>query len=118
MKLPPIPPIPPHRWTREDQRSTWRASCDAQGLGTENSKLAQNDTKDVRMGGVKTAPAELRIEKWVREIAEGAGVTAMLVNRYFGSKEGLFAEALAATMASPTSWVSGKRVTRRPLPHT
>jgi AcrR family transcriptional regulator len=38
----------------------------------------------------------------VREIAEGAGVTAMLVNRYFGSKEGLFAEALAATMASPT----------------
>jgi AcrR family transcriptional regulator len=37
----------------------------------------------------------------VREIAEGAGVTAMLVNRYFGSKEGLFAEALAATMASP-----------------
>lgn len=38
----------------------------------------------------------------VREIAEGAGVTAMLVNRYFGSKEGLFAEAVAATMASPT----------------
>lgn len=38
----------------------------------------------------------------VREIAEGAGVTAMLVNRYFGSKEGLFAEALAATMATPT----------------
>ncbi|RXH57912.1 TetR/AcrR family transcriptional regulator [Granulicella sibirica] len=37
----------------------------------------------------------------VREIAEGAGVTAMLVNRYFGSKEGLFAEALAATMATP-----------------
>ena len=37
----------------------------------------------------------------VRGIAEGAGVTAMLVNRYFGSKEGLYAEALAATMASP-----------------
>src|SRR5712672_567507 len=28
----------------------------------------------------------------VREIAEGAGVTAMLVNRYFGSKERLFAD--------------------------
>ncbi|HEV7965751.1 MAG TPA: helix-turn-helix domain-containing protein, partial [Actinoplanes sp.] len=28
----------------------------------------------------------------VREIAGGAGVTAMLVNRYFGSKEQLFAE--------------------------
>lgn len=30
----------------------------------------------------------------VREIAGGAGVTAMLVNRYFGSKEQLFAEAV------------------------
>jgi len=32
----------------------------------------------------------------VREIAAGAGVTAMLVNRYFGGKERLFAEAIAA----------------------
>jgi AcrR family transcriptional regulator len=38
----------------------------------------------------------------VREIAKGAGVTAMLVNRYFGSKEQLFAEVVADTMASPT----------------
>ena len=38
----------------------------------------------------------------VREIAAGAGVTAMLVNRYFGSKERLFAEVIAATMAKPT----------------
>jgi AcrR family transcriptional regulator len=30
----------------------------------------------------------------VREIAHGAGVTAMLVNRYFGSKEQLFAEVV------------------------
>src|SRR5689334_15853443 len=30
----------------------------------------------------------------VREIAGDAGVTAALVNRYFGSKEGLFAEAI------------------------
>jgi AcrR family transcriptional regulator len=37
----------------------------------------------------------------VREIAAGASVTAMLVNRYFGSKEQLFAEAAAATMAEP-----------------
>jgi AcrR family transcriptional regulator len=37
----------------------------------------------------------------VREIANGAGVTAMLVNRYFGSKERLFAEVLADTMAAP-----------------
>lgn len=38
----------------------------------------------------------------VREIAAGAGVTAMLVNRYFGSKERLFAEVVEATMADPT----------------
>jgi AcrR family transcriptional regulator len=37
----------------------------------------------------------------LREIAADAGVTAMLVNRYFGSKEGLFAEAIAASMADP-----------------
>ena len=38
----------------------------------------------------------------VREIAAGAGVTAMLVNRYFGSKEELFAEAITAANATPT----------------
>ena len=37
----------------------------------------------------------------VREIAEGAGVTAMLVNRYFGSKEQLFAEVVAEVMSKP-----------------
>lgn len=37
----------------------------------------------------------------VREIAEGAGVTAMLINRYFGSKEGLFAEVLAEANQRP-----------------
>ncbi len=35
------------------------------------------------------------------EIAAGAGVTAMLINRYFDSKEQLFAEVLADTLASP-----------------
>ena len=38
----------------------------------------------------------------VREIAMGAGVTAMLINRYFGSKERLFAEVMAETMATPS----------------
>lgn len=37
----------------------------------------------------------------VREIAAGAGVTAMLVNRYFGSKAKLFAEVSADTMRDP-----------------
>jgi AcrR family transcriptional regulator len=35
----------------------------------------------------------------VREIAGEAGVTAMMVNRYFGSKEQLFAEAVEAAFA-------------------
>ncbi|MEU4475168.1 TetR family transcriptional regulator [Micromonospora sp. NPDC023888] len=38
----------------------------------------------------------------VREVAGGAGVTAMLVNRYFGSKEQLFAEAVDHSFAPPT----------------
>ena len=38
----------------------------------------------------------------VREIAQGAGVTAMMVNRYFGSKERLFAEVVAQTIATPS----------------
>lgn len=37
----------------------------------------------------------------VREIARDAGVTAMLVNRYFGSKEQLFAEAVDTSFAPP-----------------
>jgi len=37
----------------------------------------------------------------LREIAAGAGVTAMMVNRYFGSKERLFAAVVAGIMATP-----------------
>ena len=37
----------------------------------------------------------------LREIAAGAGVTAMMVQRYFGSKERLFAAVVAAVMAAP-----------------
>jgi AcrR family transcriptional regulator len=37
----------------------------------------------------------------VREIARGAGVTAMLINRYFGSKQKLFAEVAAQTLEDP-----------------
>ena len=38
----------------------------------------------------------------VREIAQAAGVSAMLVNRYFGSKEGLFAEVAEVSMTDRT----------------
>lgn len=48
----------------------------------------------------------------VREIAAGAGVTAMLVNRYFGSKEKLFAEVVSETMTTPA--ILTQKVTRSP----
>jgi AcrR family transcriptional regulator len=38
----------------------------------------------------------------VREIARAAGVTAMLVNRYFGSKEQLFAEVVDVVFSEST----------------
>ncbi|GAA4552337.1 TetR/AcrR family transcriptional regulator [Amycolatopsis samaneae] len=38
----------------------------------------------------------------LREIAAEAGVTAILVNRYFGSKEALFAEVVDVSFAQPT----------------
>jgi AcrR family transcriptional regulator len=38
----------------------------------------------------------------VREIAAGADVTAMMVNRYFGSKEQLFAAAVDESFGPPT----------------
>jgi AcrR family transcriptional regulator len=37
----------------------------------------------------------------LREIAQGAGVTAMLVHHYFGSKEQLFSEVVARKVATP-----------------
>jgi AcrR family transcriptional regulator len=46
----------------------------------------------------------------VREIAQAAGVTAMLVNRYFGSKEELFAEAVDVAFA-PRTVVGGEVTT-------
>jgi AcrR family transcriptional regulator len=43
----------------------------------------------------------------LREIAAGAGVTAMMIGRYFGSKENLFAEVVAASMADPVILAPG-----------
>lgn len=38
----------------------------------------------------------------VRQIAERAGVTAMMINRYFGSKDRLFAQVVDRVFAPPT----------------
>lgn len=50
----------------------------------------------------------------VREIAADAGVTAMMVNRYFGSKEQLFAEVVAQTMETPS--ILTKEILTSPTP--
>jgi AcrR family transcriptional regulator len=44
----------------------------------------------------------------VREIAADAGVTAALVNRYFGSKQGLFAQVIKRAL-DMRHWLSGRR---------
>src|ERR1700761_6784799 len=44
----------------------------------------------------------------VREIAADAGVTAALVNRYFGSKERLFAEVIQRAL-DIRDWLSGSQ---------
>ena len=49
----------------------------------------------------------------VREIAGDAGVTAMLVNRYFGSKEQLFAEAVETSFATPVFIAENPRAVAR-----
>jgi len=51
----------------------------------------------------------------LREIAQEAGVTAILVNRYFGSKDGLFAAVVETTFADHRLWAGdiatlGKRI--------
>ncbi|QIL20615.1 TetR/AcrR family transcriptional regulator [Thermomonas sp. HDW16] len=50
----------------------------------------------------------------LREIAAGAGVTAMMVNRYFGSKEELFIEALRQTMTGESVIAGGIMDTSAP----
>ena len=50
----------------------------------------------------------------LREIAAGAGVTAMMVNRYFGSKEQLFAEVVELTMTQGSLIAGG--IMDHPLP--
>ncbi|WP_345361110.1 TetR/AcrR family transcriptional regulator [Actinoallomurus liliacearum] len=54
----------------------------------------------------------------VRQIAERAGVTAMMINRYFGSKEGLFAEAVDRSFSPPTVVGGERRDLARAIAHT
>ena len=50
----------------------------------------------------------------MREIAQGAGVTAMLVNHYFGSKEKLFSEVVARAVTTPIILNQGNIASGKP----
>ncbi|MFE4450661.1 TetR/AcrR family transcriptional regulator [Streptomyces sp. NPDC056796] len=54
----------------------------------------------------------------VRQIAERAGVTAMMINRYFGSKERLFAQAVDRAFEPPTVVGDEGRGLSQALAHT
>ncbi|MFE9610813.1 TetR/AcrR family transcriptional regulator [Streptomyces sp. NPDC006012] len=54
----------------------------------------------------------------VRQIAERAGVTAMMINRYFGSKEGLFAQAVDRAFGPPTVVGDESQSPSREIAHT
>ncbi len=69
-----------------------------------NSRAAKADaTRAAILASARKAFAEHGYDgAGLRGIAEAAGVTAMMVGRYFGSKEGLFGEVVADTMRDPT----------------
>src|SRR5580698_10482462 len=58
-------------------------------------------TREAILKSAREAFTQSGYDVGVREIAENAGVTAMLVNRYFGSKEQLFEEVIDAVLARP-----------------
>jgi AcrR family transcriptional regulator len=61
-------------------------------------RKSRRDSADTRSAILETATRRFAFQGYeqsgVREIAEDAGVTAAMVNRYFGSKEGLFTEVV------------------------
>ena len=60
-------------------------------------------TREAILGSALRAFAEKGYDGvGLREIAEGIGVTAMLVHHYFGSKQQLFSEVVARTVATPS----------------
>lgn len=66
------------------------------------------ETRAAILASGRRAFAELGYDgAGLRGIAREAGVTAMMVNRYFGSKEQLFAEVVAASMADPVILTPG-----------
>ncbi|MEY2927186.1 MAG: hypothetical protein RL367_1663 [Pseudomonadota bacterium] len=70
---------------------------------TPNSRtIKAAETKAAILRSARKAFATLGYDRaGLRGIAAAAGVTAMMVNRYFGTKQQLFAQVVAASMADP-----------------
>ena len=81
------------------------------------SRAAKADaTRAAILASARRAFAEHGYEgAGLRGIAEAAGVTAMMVGRYFGSKEGLFGEVVIDTMRDPVI-LSESNLRRADLP--
>ena len=74
-------------------------------------KRNAEDTRKAILASARRAFAEVGYDgAGLRGIAEAAGVTAMMVGRYFGSKEQLFAAVVADTMRDPVI-LSGDNIT-------
>lgn len=74
-------------------------------------------TREAILGSARKAFAQSGYDgAGLREIAAGAGVTAMMVNRYFGSKQQLFAEVVEQTMTQGSLIAGG--IMDRPNPGT
>lgn len=58
-------------------------------------------TRQAILDSARQAFTQRGYDVGVREIAENAGVTAMLVNRYFGSKDQLFEEVVEVVLSAP-----------------
>lgn len=58
-------------------------------------------TRQAILESARVAFTQSGYDVGVREIAENAGVTAMLVNRYFGTKERLFEEVIDLVLSAP-----------------
>ncbi|MFI6235480.1 TetR/AcrR family transcriptional regulator [Micromonospora sp. NPDC050784] len=78
-------------------------TADTDGSGDRPRRRDASATREAILNSAIEAFTRLGYDgAGVREVAGGAGVTAMLVNRYFGSKEQLFAEAVDRSFAPRT----------------
>lgn len=86
-----------------------------QGPATTTRRRDAEATREAILVSARKAFAQSGYDgAGLREIAAGAGVTAMMVNRYFGSKEQLFAEVVEQTMTQGSLIAGG--IMDRPNP--